>query len=406
MRVFRLLFVVLFSISAFAQTSDKPKVRAITSFVRLTPAGMDGKLADALKFLQATKAAYEKHGYEVESLRITTQPFPDIVKGMSPDQALSLLQKIDAWAQKNSVDPNIGPAMLHDSDPMDGVELLKQVLTKTKTLEGSIIVADQDGIHWKSVQAAADIVKYAAEHSEHSQGTFNFTATAMLAPYGPFFPGSYHDGVGGEFSIGLEGASVVQRVFASSTMADASERLSTELSKYAVECEGIAKEAAQSTGWKYKGLDPTPAPLGKVSIGAAIESLTKTKFGSSGTMTAAAAITRAVKAIPVQQIGYSGLMIPVLEDALLAQRWSEGTFNIDSVLAYSAVCGTGLDTIPLPGDVTTEQLTRIIGDMATLAFKWKKPLSARLQPVKGKKPGEKTEFDDPFLTNATVQRLP
>jgi uncharacterized protein (UPF0210 family) len=325
---------------------------------------------------------------------------------MSPDQALSLLQKIDAWAQKNSVDPNIGPAMLHDSDPMDGVELLKQVLTKTKTLEGSIIVADQDGIHWKSVQAAADIVKYAAEHSEHSQGTFNFTATAMLAPYGPFFPGSYHDGVGGEFSIGLEGASVVQRVFASSTMADASERLSTELSKYAVECEGIAKEAAQSTGWKYKGLDPTPAPLGKVSIGAAIESLTKTKFGSSGTMTAAAAITRAVKAIPVQQIGYSGLMIPVLEDALLAQRWSEGTFNIDSVLAYSAVCGTGLDTIPLPGDVTTEQLTRIIGDMATLAFKWKKPLSARLQPVKGKKPGEKTEFDDPFLTNATVQRLP
>jgi uncharacterized protein (UPF0210 family) len=47
----------------------------------------------------------------------------------------------------------------------------------------------------------------------------------------------------------------------------------------------------------------------------------------------------------------------------------------------------------------------IIGDMASLAFKWRKPLSARLLPVKGKGPGEVTEFDDPFLVNATIQPL-
>jgi hypothetical protein len=99
-------------------------------------------------------------------------------------------------------------------------------------------------------------------------------------------------------------------------------------------------------------------------------------------------------------------MVPILEDARLAQRWSEGTFNVDDVLAYSAVCGTGLDTIPLPGDVTQEQLAAMIGDMASLAWKWKKPLSARLQPVAGKKAGERTEFNDPFLTNAVLQRVP
>ena len=115
---FRLLAVLFVSASLFAQTADKPKVRAITAFVRLTPSGMDSQLADALKFLQTTKAVYEKHGYEVESVRITTQPFPEIVNGMSPAEALALLQKIDTWAQKNSVDPNIGPAMLHDSDSL------------------------------------------------------------------------------------------------------------------------------------------------------------------------------------------------------------------------------------------------------------------------------------------------
>ena len=109
-------------------------------------------------------------------------------------------------------------------------------------------------------------------------------------------------------------------------------------------------------------------------------------------MTAALIITTAVKAVPVKQIGYSGLMVPVMEDKLLAQRWAEGTYNTDSLLAYSAICGTGLDTIPLPGDISEDQLARIFGDVASLAWKWNKPLSARLQPVKGKKAGEVTDF--------------
>jgi len=71
-------------------------------------------------------------------------------------------------------------------------------------------------------------------------------------------------------------------------------------------------------------------------------------------------------------------MLPLLEDPVLAERWSEGTFDLDSLLAYSAVCGTGLDAVPLPGEVSQQRLERIIGDVASLAFKWHKPLTARL----------------------------
>jgi len=99
-------------------------------------------------------------------------------------------------------------------------------------------------------------------------------------------------------------------------------------------------------------------------------------------------------------------MLPVLEDSVLAERWGEGTLTLDSLLAYSAVCGTGLDTIPLPGDITEPQLARIIGDMASLAVKLRKPLSARLQPVAGKKAGERSEFEDPFLVNTIIRPLP
>jgi uncharacterized protein (UPF0210 family) len=123
-------------------------------------------------------------------------------------------------------------------------------------------------------------------------------------------------------------------------------------------------------------------------------------------MTAARIITTAEKAIPVKQVGYSGLMLPVLEDKLLSQRWAESTYNIDSLLAYSAVCATGLDTVPLPGDISVEQIERIFGDIASLAFKWNKPLAGRLLPVKGKKAGDQTDFQDPYLFNTTLRPLP
>ena len=75
------------------------------------------------------------------------------------------------------------------------------------------------------------------------------------------------------------------------------------------------------------------------------------------------------------------------------------------MLAYSAVCGAGLDTVPLPGDVSEEQRVRILGDVAALAFKWNKPLSVRLVRVPGKKAGDRREFGDPFPMNTTLRPL-
>jgi len=170
--------------------------------------------------------------------------------------------------------------------------------------------------------------------------------------------------------------------------------------------EDAATRIAAGSGWTYAGIDPTPAPLGDVSIARAIENFTGAPFGAGGTMTAASVITRAVQSTPVKQVGYSGLMVPVLEDNLLAKRWEQGTYNIDSLLAYSAVCAGGLDTVPLPGDITEEQLARIMGDVASLAYKWKKPLAARLLPAPGKKPGDRTAFSDSRMANTTVPRLP
>lgn len=413
LRAFNIIFCLMLTIACpivilGADNSARPKVRAITAFIRLDRFKYEAQINDTLRMLRRAKTAMEQGGYEVESIRITTQPFPEFIHGLSKEQALDFFRAYDDLAVKESFDANIGPAMLQDNDDAAPAELLGEILSTTRTLEGSLHVAGDDGIHWKGVRAAAKIVKYVEEHSPRSQGNFNFGATAMVTPYGPFYPASYHIGAGHQFAVGLESANVVQTVFAA-TSGDpnaARAQLLKSLTEHARAVEAIARRVEKQTGWMYMGLDPTPAPLMDVSIGDAIEKFTGTKFGSSGTLTAAAIITQAVRAVPVKQIGYSGLMLPVLEDKLLARRWSEGTYSIDALLAYSSVCATGLDTVPLPGDVTEDQIARIIGDVASLAVKWHKPLTARLLPVLGKKPGEQTEFQDPFLANATLQPLP
>ncbi len=65
-----------------------------------------------------------------------------------------------------------------------------------------------------------------------------------------------------------------------------------------------------------------------------------------------------------------------------------------------------MDTVPFPGDMPQEQIVRVLGDVASLAWKWHKPLSARLLPVKGKKAGDSTEFHDEYLFNTRLHALP
>ncbi|MCU1299822.1 MAG: hypothetical protein JWQ87_106 [Candidatus Sulfotelmatobacter sp.] len=408
-----LAVVLVVSVQAAAQTSStpaassNPKVRAITGFVRLDRATYQKQIDDALVVLRTVKAEFESSGYGVETVRLTTQPLAELVAGMSEGQALAFLAQLDDLSVKENFLPNVGPGMLRDTDDPATMHLLERALSTLPNIEASTIIADESGIHWRTIRRTAELVKYVSEHSPGSHGTFNFTTTAMLKPFAPFFPGSYHTGAGRQFAIGFEGANVVRDVFAKdkgnaeAAIAD----LTTALMKHASVAAAVGKKVAAETGWAYLGVDPTPAPLGDVSIGAAIEAFTGAKFGSSGTLTAARIITAAVKAVPEKQVGYSGLMVPVMEDKVLAQRWAESTYDVDSLLAYSAVCGTGLDTIPLPGNITAEQMERIFGDVASLATKWNKPLSARLQPILGKKPGDRTDFQDPFLFNTTVHNL-
>jgi len=400
--------LLAFGIAALLSAADsRPRIRAVTAFIEVDSNSYTARIEETQKFLASAKEAFNRAGFEGAGGRITTQPFPLYTKGMKREDARGLIRKMRESASKGGSALNIGPAMLRDDDDTAPVELLTDILSDT-SVNANLVMADEQGIHWRAVREAAKLIKAVSLRSPRGDGNFSFGAIAMMKPYGPFYPGSYHLGKGHAFAIAMEGANVVADVFARyHDPREAEQHLAEAFVKYTKEAEAVATQLASSTGWTYEGIDATPAPLGDRSIGAAIESFIGAPFGSNGTLTASAIITRAVQSTPVKRTGYSGLMIPILEDNVLARRWAEGTFNLDSMLAYSAVCAGGLDTVPLPGDVSEEQLARILGDVASLAYKWNKPLAARLLPAPGKKPGDRTEFtESEFLKNTKVQPLP
>jgi len=384
---------------------SRPRIRAVTAFIEVDRNNYAAKIEETQKFLAVAKEALNRAGFEGAGGRITTQPFPVYTKGMQREEALDLIRKLRESASKGRTGLNIGAAMLNDNDDTAPVALLADILASV-SVNANLIMADDRGIHWRAVGAAAKLIKEVSQRSPHGDGNFNFGAIAMMKPYGPYYPGSYHLGKGHAFALAMEGANVVADVFARyHDPREAEEHLSEAFTKYTKEAETVAMQVAASTGWTYEGIDATPAPLKDISIGGAIESFIGGPFGSSGTLTASGIITRSVQSTPVKRTGYSGLMIPVMEDNLLARRWAEGTYNLDSILAYSAVCAGGADTVPLPGDVSEEQIARILGDVAWLAYKWNKPLAARLLPAPGKQAGQQTEFSGAALTNTIVQPL-
>ncbi|MDD5542366.1 MAG: DUF711 family protein [Acidobacteriia bacterium] len=383
------------------------KIRAITAFISIDPAQVDKNVEGAAQFLNAARSRFQKAGYEVQTIRIATQPFPEYTRGLSRVQSRNFMKHLDTLAVQKGVDLSVGPGIRENEYDFDQIELLVDVLAQAKTTNSSVTVASpQKGVQIRSIQAAAQVIKHLSTDSKGGIGNFSFAAAANCPPGIPFFPTAYQEGASRQFALAIQSASLVSKAFSSShSFQEAKAKLKDLYESQLQPVEVIARDLATSSHWSYEGMDVSTAPLGEVSIGSAIESLSGVPFGDHGTLAVAALITDVIKNLPLKLTGYSGLMIPVMEDATIARRAAEGHVTLDKLLMFSSVCATGIDVAPIPGDTSVEQIYKIILDVATLSTKLHKPLAVRLLVVPGKSVGEMTAFNDPFLVNTKVMSV-
>jgi len=154
-----------------APAQEKPKIRAITAFINLDRAQYKEQVADALKMLRRAQTILESRGYQVQTIRIATQPFPEYTAGLTTEQAVAFFKQYDALAAKEKFAASIGPAMVNAGDSDSQANLLVEILSNTKILNASLVVAGEDGVRWNAVGAAARVMKK-LEVTEHSQAIF------------------------------------------------------------------------------------------------------------------------------------------------------------------------------------------------------------------------------------------
>ena len=361
-------------------------VRTITAGVTIDPENPAAAVQRAGAFLRAARRRLEAAGLTVQTTRIVTQPYEAFARSLPAADYRDLVSALKAAAEPHSL--AIGPRRVGTGDDLDTV-VQAAVAAATLGVSSTIDIGAVDtGIKLRAIDPAANVIRQIADTD--AAANFNFAAAANVQPGVPFFPAGYHDGGPDRFLLGTEAAGLFLSVCREiPDLAAAGPALAAAYGSALTRVAGLCAALATSTGWAFGGIDPTPAQWGDNSIGAAAEQLTGAPFGTPGTLAACRVFTGVVKAVPVLQTGYRGLFLPPMEDATLARRAYEH-FNIDALLAYSSVCGTGLDTVALPGDVTVAELRRILLDVASLAVQLDKPLTARLFPVPGRSAGEST----------------
>src|SRR5215831_16518521 len=267
------------------------RIRTITAGVNLNSTSDLKTIESAIDFLQRTRKKFEDQGYEIQTLRIATQAFPQYLNGKSRMEALADLKKIDELLSAKNVILSIGPVITADRHDSEFPAWAAQLVQETKNINFSVTIASERGIHGQTALTAAEAIVAISKASPGGEGNFRFTAAANCPPETPFFPVAYHHGPVG-FSIGLATPRLLQEAFAhAKDIEDAKLKLFMLLEAELRPVEKLALEVERDAHREYFGIDTSPAPSKDASIGAAIEALTHLPFGSSSTLAACAAIT-------------------------------------------------------------------------------------------------------------------
>ncbi len=392
-------------------------IRSVTCFVNIASLEKQTDAVDqAGRLAGEAKVALEAAGFPIQTLRLATQPLSHL-----PDDPLTVAANLwprcaEAGFEYLSLGPVLADPSSSSGQSLSLLDAIPDLIRSTEAVFAGVLVARQaciersecsQGIHLGAIRRTAGLVREIAHTTELGFGNLRLALLANVGPHTPFFPAAYHDGGPPAIAIATESADLAVAAFsASGSLAEARMRLMAAVGEAGARIADVVGPLAEQRDFRFAGIDFSLAPFPEEarSIGAAVEGLGVDRFGASGTLFVASLLTDCLRraAASYPSCGFNGLMLPVLEDATLAARSREGLFSVNDLLLYSAVCGTGLDTVPLPGGVGEDELAGILLDVAALALRLDKPLTARLMPVPGARAGDLTEFDFAYFANGRV----
>jgi len=379
-------------------------IRTITGFLNPGCPPAADRVAAVAETLTAVRGALAAADYPVQTVRLATIPFPTLVGGEAR-QAVQCAQELETLCFAYNVDHvALGPARLTDGPEF--FRIIPDLIGATEHVYASaIIAAPPGGVSLTAVKLVAEVIQRCSGLSNSGLGNLRFAALANVPPGTPFFPTAYAAEGPAAFAIGVEAAALaVTACNEAANLGEARSRLISAVEVHAQTLTGLVKKFTGRGGLHFAGLDFSLAsyPEEARSLGTALERLTGGHLGEHGTLAAAAFLADALDQAQFKRTGFSGLFLPMLEDVRLARRAAEGVLTVSDLLLYCSVCGTGLDTLPLPGDISVDALAAILLDVGALASRLNKPLIARLMPIPGKKAGDELALNLSYFAPTRV----
>lgn len=406
------------------KNKDLCKIRTITTFLTLTndKTTWEKELLTACDFCEELSEKFNLENYEVQSIRIVTNAFGEYLNTESLQTAKDDLTFISDILNKSTTSLRIRFA-IGEAKTFHEISLLPELILSFGDLANACVnvsIDENEILDNKLIKESVKAVKKISEITPRGEGNFNFTVNFNCKPFIPYFPASYHESnLDNAFVLGLETPDLLVEVLKEFNLENPnlqhnialgsySKILKEALSYHCKNIKDILDKFENKSSFIFKGIDSSAAPSKNCSSMVEVyKQMGLDSFGRSGTVEISSLLTKVFKSVKeLPLVGFSGLMLAVVEDRGLARGTIDKDFDIRTLLTNSAICGIGLDTVPIEGDTSSLKIEQIMRDTGTMAFRLNKPLTVRLFPVPGLKEGDITKFESDDLCNSAVLALP
>ena len=358
----------------------------------------------------SVRAAASELGVEVTTIRIALSPFEHLAAVRPGDAGLLVeaARAVERGLRRAGVDyaggfaADAGMGIGRAAETV--IEALPRVMAETERLMGFVSVGSSfQGVSVDAVRSSIEALLEAVEAAGSPMPGARFLLAVNVAPDTPFLPAAHH-GPGvpdGTLTVAISGPSVVAAALSHLEPGDPLERVYDEAARVGFKVarlgRAVLEKAAEAGGFLPGGVDlslaPTPEPGDSV---AEVLKAIGAEPGAPGSIAALAVMAEALKRgggfASCCIAGYSGAMIPVMEDSGLAEAAGRGLVTVHWLLAALSVCSTGLDMVPVPAGAGAERLAALALDALVVGVVSGKTLGVRLVPVPGAEPGDVVEL--------------
>lgn len=372
------------------------------------------ELSNRLALFKQSAAELSVH-YQlpVRTTRLTLPP-PRLHQDASPGMLRSVLETVRQLAQVAGARWYCLPIDLFAENNREGfLDEVQSLLIKDSQLFVNLICATEQSISMAGARDASRFVLNLARRSSNGIDNFRVGISAACPAGTPFFPFARHDSETLSFSVALETTALTLSLAKQAreqhwSLSEFQQALIQQLSELMSHIEQFCQDLSTATGFEYRGLDASLAPFpdGETSVASIIESMGPTPIGSHGTVFMTSVLTDAIKLAAkrgrARLAGFNGVMFSVLEDNGLTNANNLRALSLEKLALFSTVCGCGIDMVPVPSTMFSEDISGLILDISALAVRLKKPLGVRLLPIPNKAVNEYTQLNLDFLCDSRV----